>query len=73
MDNVIIDEKEFEELKEKCQELDRQYIQTRYPNRFTSGHPAEYYNQKIAKECLADAKNIIEFVKKEIKTLSSFE
>jgi len=40
------DENEYNQLKEKCQELDRHYIQPRYPNGFISGHPAEYYNKK---------------------------
>ena len=63
----------FQELIRNCQELDRHYIQPRYPNGFASGYPAEYYNQKIAKEGIIYAKNIIAFVKKEITKISSSE
>ncbi|TFG30502.1 MAG: HEPN domain-containing protein [Promethearchaeota archaeon] len=65
------DEGEYDVLKEKCQELDRHYIQPRYPNGFSSGYPAEYYNKKIASECLNHAKFIIGFVKKKIKEIPS--
>ena len=64
------DEKEYSTLIEKCQELDRHYIQPRYPNGFASGYPAEYYNQKTSKECIDYAKFIIRFVKGEIKKIS---
>ena len=65
------DEGEYDALKEKCQGLDRHYIQPRYPNGFSSGYPAEYYNKKIAKECIDYAKSIIGFVKEKIKEISS--
>ena len=65
------DEKEYNTLNEKCQELDRHYIQPRYPNGFASGYPAEYYNEKTAKECIEYARYIIQFVKQEIKKISS--
>jgi len=68
-----IDTVVFQELIRNCQELDRHYIQPRYPNGFASGYPAEYYNQKIAKESITYAKNIIAFVKKEITKISSSE
>lgn len=65
------DEGEYDVLKEKCQELDRHYIQPRHPNGFASGYPAEYYNKKIAKECIDYAKYIIGFVKEKIEEISS--
>ncbi len=64
-------ETEHNTLIEKCQELDRHYIQPRYPNGFASGYPAEYYNTKIAKESIENAKFIIKFVKKKIEKISS--
>lgn len=64
-----LDEKEYNILIEKCQELDRHYIQPRYPNGFASGYPAEYYNEKTAQECIEYARNIIQFVKQEIKEI----
>ncbi len=62
-----IDDNKFNDLIEKCQELDRHYIQPRYPNGFASGYPAEYYNKKIAEECINNANTIIKFVKEKIK------
>ena len=64
-----LDDKEYNILIEKCQELDRHYIQPRDPNVFASGYPAEYYNEKTAQECIEYARNIIQFVKQEIKEI----
>jgi HEPN domain-containing protein len=64
---------QFDLLKEKCQELDMHYIQSRYPNRFVSGHPAEYYNKKIATKCINYAESINQYIKKEIEKISSSE
>lgn len=61
----------FMKFLELCQELDRHYIQPRYPNGFPDGYPAEYYNEKIAKECIHYARNIINFVKEKIAEISS--
>ena len=61
------DEDKYTDLVEKCQDLDRHYIQPRYPNGFASGYPAEFYNLKTAKECIEYAKSIIQFVKEKIK------
>ncbi|TFG23318.1 MAG: HEPN domain-containing protein [Promethearchaeota archaeon] len=66
-----IEEQEYKSLIEKCQELDRHYIQPRYPNGFASGYPAEYYNEKTSQECIAYATDIFQFVKQEIKEISS--
>ncbi|MHA1436849.1 MAG: HEPN domain-containing protein [Promethearchaeota archaeon] len=68
-----LNEDKFKELIEKCQELDRHYIQPRYPNGFASGYPAEYYNQKTAKESIEYAKSIFQFVKEKIKEISQSE
>lgn len=67
------DDNKYNDLIEKCQDLDRHYIQPRYPNGFASGYPAEFYNQKTAKECIENAKSIIRFVKEKIKKISSSE
>ena len=66
-----INEKIYKVLVEQCQELDRHYIQPRYPNGFASGYPAEYYNEKTAQECVDYARDIIQFAKQEIKEISS--
>ena len=67
------DDSEYNNLLEKCQDLDRHYIQPRYPNGFASGYPAEFYNKKTAKECIENAKSIIRFVKEKTKEISSSE
>jgi HEPN domain-containing protein len=48
-------------LAEAARELDRHYIQTRYPNGFAEGYPAQYYDEKLATECVSHARNVIEF------------
>lgn len=45
-----------------ARELDRHYIQSRYPNGFPEGYPSEYYGAELAKRCLAYAKKFLEFV-----------
>ena len=49
-------------LTEAARELDRHYIQTRYPNGFAEGYPAQYYDEKLARECISHARNFVEFV-----------
>jgi len=63
-------QEKYQDLFEKCQELDRHYIQPRYPSGFASGYPAMFYNKKIAEECIYNAKTIIGFVKEKISSLS---
>ncbi|MFX0115847.1 MAG: HEPN domain-containing protein [Candidatus Hodarchaeota archaeon] len=63
----------FDLLLEKCQELDRHYIQPRYPNGFASGFPAEYYNRKIASQCIQYAEDLIAFAKETIKQVPPLE
>jgi HEPN domain-containing protein len=47
--------------------LDKNYIQTRYPNGFDAGAPMDYYTEKDAKESIAHAKSILEFCRAEIR------
>lgn len=70
-EKIQSDDDEYQDLIEKCQDLDRHYIQPRYPNGFASGYPAEFYNQKTAMECIKNASSIIRFVKEQIKEISS--
>ncbi len=50
------------ELWPKARELDRHYIQPRYPNGFSSGYPAEFYDRETAERALTYATEILEFV-----------
>ncbi|MGA1843999.1 MAG: HEPN domain-containing protein [bacterium] len=46
---------------ELAQLLDTFYIPTRYPNGFSIGKPADYYNKRMAGEALHAAEEIIRF------------
>ena len=46
-----------------AQLLDAYYIQTRYPNGFPEGKPADYFNRKKAAEAVDAAAEIIRFCK----------
>lgn len=46
----------------KVRELDRHYIQPRYPNGFATGYPAEFYDQETAERVVAYGTEIVEFV-----------
>jgi len=72
-EQINFDEGNYNSLKEKCQNLDRHYIQPRYPNGFASGYPAEFYNKKTANECIEYAESIIQFVREKIKEISPSE
>ncbi|MDZ4158624.1 MAG: HEPN domain-containing protein [Anaerolineaceae bacterium] len=52
-----------ESIIEFAQLLDAYYIQTRYPNGFASGKPADYYNRPKAEEAIRAATEIIRFCK----------
>lgn len=49
------------DLIERAQLLDTYYIPTRYPNGFSEGKPADYYNEKQAREAIDAATKIIQF------------
>lgn len=49
------------DLIEKAQILDAYYIQTRYPNGFAEGKPADYFNQSKAREAIDAAQGIFKF------------
>lgn len=46
-----------------ARELDRHYIQSRYPNGFPEGYPREYYEEHVARRCVHHAQRFIEFVR----------
>lgn len=45
-----------------ARELDRHYIQPRYPNGFATGHPAEFYDSETAQRALDYGRKILRFV-----------
>jgi HEPN domain-containing protein len=49
------------ELWPKARELDRHYIQPRYPNGFATGYPAEFYDQETAGRALTYGTEILQF------------
>lgn len=50
-------------LLEACQELDKAYIPTRYPNALPSGSPSQLYNRGEAERLTAYGEKIIQFCK----------
>jgi len=62
----------FKEVKEKMElaekvvdagrRLNQQYFRSRYPDSIAEGFPAEFYDEKIAQECIQDAETILKFV-----------
>jgi HEPN domain-containing protein len=45
-----------------AQRLDDHYIPSRYPDAFSSGTPADHYNESVAQQALKDAKVVLKFV-----------
>ncbi|MEO0249416.1 MAG: HEPN domain-containing protein [candidate division WOR-3 bacterium] len=50
------------ELLTMARELDRHYIQPRYPNAFAEGYPAKFYDAETAERCICYAEKILAFV-----------
>ena len=46
--------------------LDRFYIPTRYPNSFDAGAPEDYFLEADARQAIAHAEQIIEFVRRRL-------
>jgi HEPN domain-containing protein len=53
-------------LREVAVRLDRYYIATRYPNGFDSGAPLDYFLESDAREAIAHAEQVIEFVRRRL-------
>lgn len=56
-----------EELFHKARVLDRYYIESRYPNGFPQGIPADYFDIKIAREAWDAARKIVGFCENTIR------
>jgi HEPN domain-containing protein len=49
------------EMIELAQSLDAHYVLARYPNGFAEGKPADYYNERQAREAVHAAREIVRF------------
>ena len=49
-----------------AQRLDGHYIPSRYPDAFPSGVPSDHYDETTAQQSIADAKEILDFVHRNI-------
>jgi HEPN domain-containing protein len=49
-----------------AQELDKVYVTSRYPNGFTSGAPADYFNAQSSGELLSYARSILDWCRSQI-------
>ena len=54
------------ELLTLARELDRHYIQPRYPNAFAEGYPGEFYDPETADKCIHYAEKLLAFVESHI-------
>ena len=55
-----------DQIQNAARELDKHYIQTRYPDSFSTGIPKDFFTQDDAKKAISYAKKIIEFVREKI-------
>jgi HEPN domain-containing protein len=55
------------ELLDAAKALDKDYIQTRYPNGFASGAPTDYFTARDASESIGHAKSILDFCQAQIR------
>jgi HEPN domain-containing protein len=53
-------------LLEGAQELDKVYVNSRYPNGFASGTPSDYFNAKSSRELLGYARAIMAWCRSQI-------
>ena len=53
-------------LVEAAKALDKNYVQTRYPNCFDSGAPADFYTHDEANDAIEKATQIIEFCRDQV-------
>jgi HEPN domain-containing protein len=53
-------------LREAAILLDRFYVPTRYPNGFDRGAPVDYFLERDARDAIANAERILEFVRRRL-------
>jgi len=54
------------EILHKARILDTFYLPSRYPYCFEKGTPKDYFDEETAKEAIENAKNILEFVERQL-------
>ncbi len=55
-----------DQIQNAARELDKHYIQTRYPDSFSTGIPKDFFTQDDAQRAISYARKIIEFVREKI-------
>ncbi len=50
-----------------ARELDQVYVTSRYPNGFVSGSPSDYFTGKTSQALIANARQILEFCRSNIR------
>ena len=66
---LVENEKSFQEIMNETRKLDRFYIPTRYPNGLPGGSPFQIYTERDLTEAFEDLKKVIDFTDKHLKKL----
>ena len=66
---LVENEKSFQEIMNETRKLDRFYIPTRYPNGLPGGSPFQIYTKRDLTEAFEDLKKVIDLADKHLKTL----
>ena len=61
-ENILVSD----QIQNAARELDKHYIQTRYPDSFSTGIPKDFFTQDDAERAISNARKIIEFAKEKI-------
>jgi HEPN domain-containing protein len=66
LDSMLADTLISPDLFEAVQRLDRHYISARYPDAFSTGVPADYYDDATAMQAAEDARAILAFIQGQV-------
>jgi HEPN domain-containing protein len=66
---LVENEKSFQEIMNETRRLDRFYIPTRYPNGLPGGSPFQIYTERDLIEAFGDLKKVIDLADKHLKKL----
>jgi len=67
---LVENEKSFQEIMNETRRLDRFYIPTRYPNGLPGGSPFQIYTERDLTEAFEDLKKVIDLADKHLKKLN---